>query len=188
MKTTISIISLILFLSISVFSQTLREKEVFDIVNQVRMYPDSNIVLDDINKEISTRKRLMKNPNVNVDVNFEDRLVCLEETKQFLLNQSPVDSLVWDSVLYERYVKFDITKTESSGKISHTYMELNYSENIIGFGKTPLESVKEFILDCRVESKGHRKNIFSDNNKMCVFENLDSKKSPVNFIQGFTKN
>lgn len=205
MKMMMNIFSL-MFLTLTVFSQTENEVKMFNLMNQVRQNPTNNLVvvaLDSTitsyeNKLQSLNKRLVpvkignmtvkqKIDSVNILKSIDLIKVILPHlynTKDFLKKQTPLKALTFDKNMYDVYKKYDLSKTKGA---KHTGFgsDVIKSENMVVSEKDPVVALMNLIVDFPYDfnNKGHRNNIFSNTHtKTCVVEN---DLSEVTYLQGF---
>jgi len=205
MKMILNIFTL-MFLTLTVFSQTENEVKMFNLMNQVRQNPTNNpvvIALDSTIKSYelklqSLKKRLtpVKIGNMIVKQKIDSfnilksidlvnvYLSHLYNTKDFLKKQNPVKALTFDKDMYDAYKKYDLTKTKGA---KHTDLgsAVRKSENIVCVETDPVLALLNLIVDFPYDfnNKGHRDNIFkTTHTKTCVVEN---NLSEVTYLQGF---
>ena len=204
MKMVINIFTL-MFLTLTVFSQTENEVKMFNLMNQVRQNPTNNpvvIALDSIIKSYelklqSLNKRLVPVKIGNMAVKQNDSFNILKSidlvnvylshlynTKDFLKKQTPVKALTFDKDMYYAYKKYDLTKTKG---VKHTDLgsAVRKSENIVVTETDPVLALLNLIVDFPYDfnNKGHRDNIFkTTHTKTCVVEN---NLTEVTYLQGF---
>lgn len=124
------------------FSFTSAQTLISDI-NKIRTNPTSFIpVIDSI-----------KNAKIYTKSNVNWTKEC-DETIEFLKNCKPVDTLTFDSIIYN-----DILDSIITFKGQH--LNLKYSENI----GTSKNVIANWIIDALVTNKTHRSNIFNRNFK-----------------------
>jgi len=197
---------LLVFVTLTVFSQTENEVKVFNLMNQVRQNPTNNpvvVALDSAinfneNKLNSLNKRLIpvkignftvkqKIDSVNILKNIDLVKVYLSHlynTKEFLKKQTPLKAFTFDKTMYDAYKKYDLSKTKGA-KHTDVGPDVRKSENMVVLEKNPVDAVLNLIVDFPYDfnKKGHRDNIFSTTHtKTCVVENTLSE---VTYIQGF---
>jgi len=198
-------IILLMFLTLTVFSQTEKEVKMFNLMNDVRQNPKNNAVVVALDSTIksyenqltSLNKRLtpVKIGNMIVKQKIDSMnimktielvnvyLIHLRNTKEFLKNVSPVKALVFDKTMYDSYKNYDISKTKG---LKHTDV-YKKAENMVVVQKDPVIALMNLIVDFPygIGEKGHRDNIFNTKyTKACVFENTTTL-SEVTYIQGF---
>lgn len=205
MKMILNIFTL-MFLTLTVFSQTENEVKMFNLMNQVRQNPTNNLVVIALDSTIksyelklqSLNKRLVpvKIGNMVVKQKIDSfnilksidlvkvYLSHLYNTKDFLNKQTPVKALTFDKDMYDSYKEYDLTKTKGA---KHTDLGFNVrkSENIVCVETDPVLALLNLIVDFPYDfnNKGHRDNIFKTTyTKTCVVEN---NLTEVTYLQGF---
>lgn len=196
----------LMFLTLTVFSQTKNEVKMFNLMNQVRQNPTNNPVVVALDSTIksyedklqSLNKRLapVKISNMVVkqkidsvgilkSIDFlKNYLSHLYNTKDFLNKQNHVTALTFDKDMYDAYKKYDLTKTKGA---KHTDLgsAVRKSENIVMDETEPVLALLNLIVDFPYDfnNKGHRDNIFkTTHTKTCVVEN---NLTEVTYLQGF---
>lgn len=196
----------LMFLTLTVFSQTKNEVKMFNLMNQVRQNPTNNPVVVALDSTIksyedklqSLNKRLapvkMSNMVVKQKIDsvgilksidfLKNYLSHLYNTKDFLNKQNHVTALTFDKDMYDAYKKYDLTKTKGA---KHTDLgsAVRKSENIVMDETEPVLALLNLIVDFPYDfnNKGHRDNIFkTTHTKTCVVEN---NLTEVTYLQGF---
>ena len=141
----------LMFLTLTVFSQTTDEKLMMIEINKIRSNPSSYIkVIEDFKK--------MKTPTtiggftVTRKSNTDWVKEC-DETINFLKTAKPVDTLTFDKDFYNKLTNFNFVG-------EHTHLNTNGAENIV-----PSNSVTYgmalLLIDANVPGKEHRINLMN---------------------------
>jgi uncharacterized protein YkwD len=187
MKNLLIIIATIL--SFTASAQTASEKEMFNLVNQVRTNPKSFIPV--IEAYIADMSKPKKVGSLTVTKKVDPSVIAeLKSLISFLNTVKPVDSLVFSQNTYI-ITKLQATFMDSTKQVTHnSFNGDSYAKRIKPLGLTGGENCTTgadaktamilLLLDYKATEKGHRNNIFNP-----TYTKLSVGNSGAYWVQDF---
>jgi len=166
----------LMFLTLTVFSQTPDEKLMMIEINKVRSNPTSYIKVIEDFKKMKTDTTI-GGFTVTRKSNTDWVKEC-DETINFLKTAKPVDTLTFDNVMYNK-----LTNYKFVGK--HTSLNTNGTENIVGSDYDVKFTLALLLIDDGYTVKGHRLNLMDPKAKKVAVKKVNYNNT-VFYVQDFT--
>lgn len=168
----IAFLSFIFIFSLSLFSQTMREKQMVKEINLVRTNPTGYI------KYIQDYAAFFEQSfGMNNQMKKD-----LTELVNLLKTMKPVKALVFSSELYSTAQR-SANRIHKSNKMVHTQADV--AENIVAGFTEPRLAVIDLLVDNGIKDRGHRENILDANFTEVAVAETTVREYGVLFIQQF---
>jgi len=165
----------LMFLTLTVFSQTTDEKLMLIEVNKVRSNPASYIKVVEDFKKMKTDTTI-GGFTVTRKSNTDWVKEC-DETINFLKTAKSVDTLTFDKEAYNKLTNFNFVG-------EHTHLVTNGSENVV-ISNSVTEGLVLLLIDANVPDKAHRINLMNPKAKKVAVKKFVYKNKTY-FVQDFT--
>jgi hypothetical protein len=165
----------LMFLTLTVFSQTTDEKLMMIEINKIRSNPSSYIkVIEDFKKmKTTTIGGFTVTRKSTVDWVKE----C-DETINFLKTAKPVDTLTFDKEFYNKLTNFNFVG-------EHTHLNTNGTENLVISNSDITYGMALLLIDAGYTTKEHRVNLMNSKVKKVAVKKFFYNNQTY-FVQDFT--